>query len=141
MQALLGFIRLQQGRPEPARVRLAAAVLILEQALGTEHVEMMAPLSKLAEAERQLGRFEEALAHAERALSLARSHGLGPAVQGSLHRALAFVRWDQGDRVGAWADAELAQDAYATLEPAEREGLAEFIEGLHRWQQEHPAPE
>ncbi len=140
MHASLGLIRLEQGRPEPARQRLTTAILAIEQALGAEDVALLGPLLSLAESERQLGRLDDATSHVERAWALVDALKLGKAEQAQVHQRWAAVRWDRGDTVGAWTEAELAQQAYEDLPDLERDAHSDAIARLHAWQQSHPEP-
>jgi serine/threonine-protein kinase len=137
MHVLVARIRLVQQRDDEAVGSLTRAVLAVEQALGAEHVELVDPLVHLAEAERRVGRPAEALAHVQRALALGGAVGLEPWELAHGRLVLARVHWDHGERADAWAQAEAARYAYASLPEARRRRMAASIAELEQWWAEH----
>jgi hypothetical protein len=100
-------------------------------------VELVDPLVHLAEAERRVGRPAEALAHVQRALALGGAVGLEPWELAHGRLVLARVHWDHGERADAWAQAEAARYAYASLPEARRRRMAASIAELEQWWAEH----
>ncbi len=140
MHALVGQVRLAQDHDEEARQSLTRAVLAIEQALGADRVELVEPLFHLAEAERRLGRRSQALAHVQRGLAIGSAEGVEPWDLAAGRLVLSRVQWDAGDRVLAWAAAEAARKAYASVPRSRRPRMAAEIAELEAWLSELDAP-
>lgn len=133
MHALVGRVWLTRGGDAEAAQSLDRAVVAIEQALGAEQVELVEPLFDLAEAERRLGRVDEALAHVQRGLAIGVTQKLEPWELAFGRFVLSRVVLDRGERGPARVAAQDARRSYASMPESRRRMMAETIAELDAW--------
>ncbi|MCB9749785.1 MAG: serine/threonine protein kinase [Myxococcales bacterium] len=108
----LALVVLKTDGPEAGRRALERALALWEKALGAEHPHLAHPLTNLSELARDEGRVDEAVALAERAVTLRERAGVDRQLIARSVFARAEALWDARQRERALADARAAATIY-----------------------------
>ncbi|MCX4242196.1 serine/threonine-protein kinase [Paraliomyxa miuraensis] len=127
------------GQLERARENLDVALRSWEAALGPDHPDLAYSLQGLSSVAIAQGRFDDAVAKAQRAVALRQAAHVGSDLIAEARVQLVEALWGQGlERQQALAQARLALAEYREHGQAHTEEIAK----LERWLTEHePAPQ